>query len=36
MIYNGQNDFQVNTAGVLNYLQNLTWKEAKEWMKTDK
>ena len=31
LIYNGQNDFIVNTAGVLTYLNTLKWKNAKEW-----
>lgn len=36
MIYNGQNDFIVNTAGVLNYLNTLEWNYAKEWRQTTK
>lgn len=31
LIYNGQNDFIVNTAGVLAYLNTLKWTKAKEW-----
>lgn len=31
LIYNGQNDFIVNTAGVLTYMNTLQWKYAKEW-----
>jgi cathepsin A (carboxypeptidase C) len=31
LIYNGQNDFIVNTAGVLTYMNTLKWKNAKEW-----
>ena len=31
MIYNGQNDFIVNTPGVLNYLNTLNWEHAKRW-----
>lgn len=29
LIYNGQNDFIVNTAGVLNYLNTLQWTYSK-------
>lgn len=29
LIYNGQNDFIVNTAGVLTYMNTLQWKFAK-------
>jgi carboxypeptidase C (cathepsin A) len=31
LIYNGQNDFIVNTAGVLNYMNTLEWTNAKQW-----
>ena len=31
MIYNGQNDFIVNTAGVLGYMNTLSWQYAKQW-----
>jgi hypothetical protein len=31
LIYNGQNDFIVNTAGVLTFMNTLQWKYAKEW-----
>jgi carboxypeptidase C (cathepsin A) len=31
LIYNGQNDFIVNTAGVLTYMNTLKWQHAKEW-----
>jgi carboxypeptidase C (cathepsin A) len=36
MIYNGQNDFIVNTAGVLTYLNTLEWNYAKQWKDTTK
>ncbi len=29
LIYNGQNDFVINTAGVLTYMNTLQWKNAK-------
>jgi hypothetical protein len=29
LIYNGQNDFIVNTVGVLTYLNTLKWSQAK-------
>ncbi len=31
MIYNGQNDFIVNTAGVVTYLQSLEWPGVRDW-----
>jgi len=31
LIYNGQNDFIVNTAGVLTYLNTLEWPSAQRW-----
>ena len=31
LIYNGQNDFVVNTPGVLTYLNSLEWQYLKEW-----
>ena len=31
MIYNGQNDFIVNTPGVLHYLNTVNWQFAKQW-----
>lgn len=31
LIYNGQNDFVVNTAGVVTYLQDLEWSGAQSW-----
>jgi carboxypeptidase C (cathepsin A) len=36
LIYNGQNDFIVNTAGVLTYMNTLQWKNAKEWREAKK
>lgn len=36
MIYNGQNDFIVNTAGVLNYLNTLEWTYAQAWKSRQK
>jgi carboxypeptidase C (cathepsin A) len=36
LIYNGQNDFIVNTAGVLTYMNTLQWKYAKEWRESKK
>lgn len=31
LIYNGQNDFIVNTPGVLAYLNSMEWQFAKQW-----
>lgn len=31
LIYNGQNDFIVNTAGVITYLQSLEWPGVRDW-----
>lgn len=36
LIYNGQNDVIVNTAGVLNYLNTLDWHGLRMWSKTPK
>lgn len=36
LIYNGQNDFIVNTAGVLTYLQNMEWPGARDWRESKK
>jgi carboxypeptidase C (cathepsin A) len=36
LIYNGQNDFIVNTAGVLNYMNTLEWVNAKQWRQATK
>lgn len=31
LIYNGQDDFVVNTPGVLNYLNSLNWEGTRLW-----
>lgn len=31
LIYNGQNDFIVNTPGVLAYLNTLDWQASQQW-----
>jgi hypothetical protein len=36
LIYNGQNDFVVNTAGVLQYLNGLNWDGLEYWKKARK
>jgi len=36
LIYNGQNDFIVNTPGVLAYLNSMEWQYLKEWKATPK
>ena len=36
LIYNGQNDFVVNTAGVLQYLNSLNWEGISQWKRTPK
>ncbi len=36
IIYNGQNDFVVNTAGVLNYLNSLNWEGISYWKRSRK
>lgn len=36
LIYNGQNDVVVNNAGVLQYLNSLTWTGIKKWKGTRK
>jgi len=36
LIYNGQNDFIVNTPGVLAYLNALEWDGAKQWRSSSK
>ena len=36
MLYNGQNDFIVNTPGVLHYLNTLNWAYAKQWREKTK
>ena len=34
LIYNGQNDYIVNTPCVLNYLDSLTWKGTGGWKRS--
>jgi carboxypeptidase C (cathepsin A) len=36
LIYNGQDDFVVNTAGVLNYLNSLNWVGISAWKRQRK
>jgi carboxypeptidase C (cathepsin A) len=36
LLYNGQDDFVVNTAGVLNYLNGLNWVGIPQWKRTQK
>lgn len=36
LIYNGQNDFVVNTSGVLQYLNSLNWNGVNNWKNADK
>lgn len=36
LIYNGQDDFVVNTPGVLNYLNGLNWEGIPAWKRTSK
>jgi carboxypeptidase C (cathepsin A) len=36
LIYNGQNDFVVNTAGVITYLNGLNWNMMPYWKRTRK
>lgn len=36
LIYNGQDDFVVNTPGVLNYLNTLNWQGIPQWKRTRK
>jgi hypothetical protein len=36
LIYNGQNDFVVNTAGVLQYLNGMNWDGIDNWKKGKK
>lgn len=36
LIYNGQNDVVVNTAGVLQYLNGLNWEGIGAWKRTIK
>ena len=36
LIYNGQNDVVVNTAGVLQYLNSLNWEGIQQWKRKEK
>ena len=36
LIYNGQDDFVVNTPGVLQYLNGLNWEGINQWKKAEK
>lgn len=36
LIYNGQDDVVVNTAGVLQYLNSLNWEGLAQWKRTRK
>lgn len=36
LIYNGQNDVVVNTPGVLQYLNSLTWSNLWQWKRAEK
>ena len=36
LIYNGQNDFVVNTAGVLQYINSLNWEGINQWKRSKK
>lgn len=36
LIYNGQDDFVVNTPGVLNYLNGLNWPGIAQWKRSTK
>lgn len=36
MIFNGQDDFVVNTPGVLNYLNDLNWVNTPFWKRSQK
>ena len=36
LIYNGQNDVVVNTPGVLQYLNSMSWYGARSWKKAKK
>ena len=36
LIYNGQDDFVVNTAGVLQYLNSLRWENIANWTRARK
>jgi len=36
LLYNGQNDFVVNTAGVLQYINGMNWDGIETWKKARK
>jgi carboxypeptidase C (cathepsin A) len=36
LVYNGQEDYVVNTAGVLNYLNGLKWTKIANWKRATK
>lgn len=36
LIYNGQDDFVVNTPGVLTYLNSLNWQGTRNWKRAQK
>jgi Serine carboxypeptidase len=36
LIYNGQEDYVVNTAGVLNYINSLGWEYLNNWKRARK
>jgi len=36
LIYNGQDDVVVNTAGVLQYINSLNWEGIAQWKRTQK
>lgn len=36
LVYNGQQDFIVNTPGVLQYLNSLNWEGIQQWKRTKK
>lgn len=36
LIYNGQDDYVVNTAGVLQYLNSLAWQNIASWKRAKK
>lgn len=36
LIFNGQQDMVVNTAGVMQYLNSLAWEGTNQWKKTHK
>ncbi len=36
LIYNGQEDYVVNTAGVLNYINSLPWENINNWKRARK